>query len=558
MTEDIKIDPDFEKYSMLIMSRVDDLIKGSKVSYPAMREFKRVPDKQRNKNNHIHKGSMNIYENDSVAKLKQAWWLHKDFKVTSEERLIIETDMLEDRHPIDDYLYYDEDHKAYLFGHDVIEKRIYHETQTVFIKMAIDDAHSRLMNFKESLPYGRDKRNAKIESKINELEIADHATNYPAYWHIKFTGRIICSLITSPGSKLLSPHYYHEDYKAIKKTYSDIIYLDKLNEFLSKEERIEYTLEDWLKVSDEISQNIVEKCLSAHEYNNLCDFDKCSMIKGSVVCYGQPNSIHIIRSKEYARIKAKRKDMFQDEAKEFSELLYKYFIRESEIHPDPSAYLTDILDTITRSISKNETEPVLFNVPLEDNCEYKSIGDSELLEKLSHRYAHNPYYKVYREYRLKSSEDFKFVTPRTDNLFRSLEVRVYGISLLRDRLVEYLDQGIDTKIKKHSYNTLVDNFVSVSEYNKVMELCVEAKFLAPGTYVWNDEGGRHKSLAVGLIKVLHAKNYLKMKLINQHIVFIINNEFKLDVGIDTAKKTKASSFPDVTFDFIEIYTKPTS
>ena len=88
-------------------------------------------------------------------------------------------------------------------------------------------------------------------------------------------------------------------------------------------------------------------------------------------------------------------------------------------------------------------------------------------------------------------------------------------------------------------------FESINKYKKIMEILVNNDLIQEHTYLWKDDGKANKKLLVSLLKHLHSQGYYKnnQRLSTKEIQGIAANSFGWEIGEDTIKKTKASSFP---------------
>ncbi|MBP7679069.1 MAG: hypothetical protein KA096_01435 [Bacteroidales bacterium] len=87
-------------------------------------------------------------------------------------------------------------------------------------------------------------------------------------------------------------------------------------------------------------------------------------------------------------------------------------------------------------------------------------------------------------------------------------------------------------------------FTDVSKYKYVMEILVKQKYIKANTYVWYDDHKGNKAFSACLIKHLHSQGYFKdnKRPSNEEIKMILKNSLGWEVGLDTIKRSKSTSF----------------
>lgn len=133
-------------------------------------------------------------------------------------------------------------------------------------------------------------------------------------------------------------------------------------------------------------------------------------------------------------------------------------------------------------------------------------------------------------------------------------VTAYKDSLLNPN--EHIKNPIKAKknlASKRVIEKFSDAFKSISEYNDIMNLLVEKKYIQAGTFIWKDGKKGNKTVLVAILKSLHFKKYYKENLpfTAQEIKNISRNTFGISIGIDWIKRNTADS---VNLDFIPLST----
>ncbi len=102
--------------------------------------------------------------------------------------------------------------------------------------------------------------------------------------------------------------------------------------------------------------------------------------------------------------------------------------------------------------------------------------------------------------------------------------------------------------------TFAELFERTSHYNEIKNVLADEGFINRETGSWIDGKKAQKELLVAIIKDLHAKKYFKkgIKLTAALIKNVIENDFRLSIGISTINHTKAT---DHNTDFLP-YPKP--
>jgi hypothetical protein len=89
-------------------------------------------------------------------------------------------------------------------------------------------------------------------------------------------------------------------------------------------------------------------------------------------------------------------------------------------------------------------------------------------------------------------------------------------------------------------DTLIELFNDPSLYPVVMNILVGQEFCQEETNYWKDEKKGSKQIAVAIVKHLNSLGYYTRKPKDNEVKTILENTFKIKVGIDTVKRTKAS------------------
>lgn len=110
------------------------------------------------------------------------------------------------------------------------------------------------------------------------------------------------------------------------------------------------------------------------------------------------------------------------------------------------------------------------------------------------------------------------------------------------REAEFLKIENPKSINDRNIQEFKDLFIDDSKYNKVVTALAKSNYINPDTIVWIDTGKGYRSLASSMIKFLHSKGYFEIEPTNEDILTVCKNTFRLSIGIDTVKQSKASKY----------------
>lgn len=134
---------------------------------------------------------------------------------------------------------------------------------------------------------------------------------------------------------------------------------------------------------------------------------------------------------------------------------------------------------------------------------------------------------------------------KTDyNLLPSQQFRdiVYP-SLQAHHIFNWINEQIENSGKpKENLNLNIEElFKKQSEYQYIRQILIENNHINSVTNIWIDSKKGNLAFLVCLIKSLFPLGYLKQKPTHKQIQIIAKNSFKIDIGMDTIKKTKEFS-----------------